>query len=68
MKMDIIKRQPTKPEPLKIVCIRCGVMAYVWMNVAAANGLGSAKKSRDKALARLNASERRLESVGWPSS
>ena len=36
------------------------IMAYVWHNVAIANGVPWEPKSRDKALASLNASERRL--------
>ena len=36
------------------------VMAYVWMNVAVANGVTGRKVARDKVLARLNASERKL--------
>ena len=36
------------------------VMAYVWHNVAIANGVPWEPKSRDKALARANPSERRL--------
>ena len=36
------------------------VMAYVWFSVSAANGINAAIRNRDKILARLNASERRL--------
>jgi len=36
------------------------VMAYVWYNVSAANGVRLVKESRDSVLARLSASERKL--------
>ena len=36
------------------------VMAYVWMNVSIANGSNWPPEKRDKALAKLNASERKL--------
>jgi TPR repeat protein len=36
------------------------VMSYVWYNVAIANGKISMAKFRDKVLAKLNASERKL--------
>ena len=36
------------------------VMAYVWVNLAIANGMKYAEMARDNALARLNASERKL--------
>ena len=36
------------------------VMAYVWMNVSIANGSNWPPEKADKALAKLNASERKL--------
>ena len=35
-------------------------MSYVWLSASAANGWDFAKYKRDEALARLNASERKL--------
>ena len=39
------------------------VMAYIWFSAATANGHRSAKNDRNKALARLNAPERKLGQI-----